>query len=246
MQGFPQSVTRIEIEDRLNLGRRFIGEVNEGSAARYGHQHRCGALLYRKLDKVEWVMDRLDRPTKVQPADNREPTLQRPVEKRRAERRKRRNTEIRSTLSRIEGAELHSEFVFARVAIPYQFQGSAIQVLFGNPYALAERGRRRLIQNAHAGTGSLRYLDPIEARWLVLTARTDRPNLPSGKRIAPDAILTLQLRRGHEVLDSIRPQTVAELGVAKLRGSYALLLLSASQFCAKKYQTYFTRNQQNP
>jgi len=29
MQSFPQSVAGIEIEDRLNLGRRFIREVDE-------------------------------------------------------------------------------------------------------------------------------------------------------------------------------------------------------------------------
>jgi hypothetical protein len=112
IQSFPQSVTGIEIEDRLNLGRCFIGKIDEISPARHGHQHRCGALLNRKLDKVEWVMDCLDRPAKIQPADNREPARQRHVEKRRAERRQRRNTEIRSTLSRVKGPELHTELVF--------------------------------------------------------------------------------------------------------------------------------------
>ena len=60
MQSFPQSVVGIEIEDRLNLGRRFIREVDESSAARYGHQLGCGALFYLELDKVERVMNGLD------------------------------------------------------------------------------------------------------------------------------------------------------------------------------------------
>ncbi len=65
VKSFPQGVAWIEIEDRLNLGRRFIGKIDESAAARYGHQHRCGSLLYRKLDKVERVMNHLDRPAKV-------------------------------------------------------------------------------------------------------------------------------------------------------------------------------------
>jgi hypothetical protein len=37
MQGLPESVAGIEIEDRLNLGGSFVGKINEGAPARHRH-----------------------------------------------------------------------------------------------------------------------------------------------------------------------------------------------------------------
>ena len=80
MQGLPESVAGIEIEDRLNLGSGFVGKINEGAAARHWHQHRDGSFLDCQLNKVERIVDNLNRTAEVQPADNREAPLQRPVE----------------------------------------------------------------------------------------------------------------------------------------------------------------------
>ena len=118
VQSFPQRIARVQVEDRLNLGRRFVGEINQGTPTGNRHQHRGGPLLDRQFNQVERVVDRLDRAAEVQSTDNRKPPLQRPVEKCLTERRKRWNTKVGAALPGIKRSKLDSEFVLARIAVP--------------------------------------------------------------------------------------------------------------------------------
>lgn len=56
----------------------------------------------------------------------------------------------------IEGTNLYGELMLSGVPVADQFPGARIQVLFGDFHAFAERGRGRLIQDAHPATGILR------------------------------------------------------------------------------------------
>jgi hypothetical protein len=115
--------------------------------------------------------------------------------------------------------------VLAWIAVPHKLMGSTIKVLLGNPNALAERRWRRLIQDSDPAAGRLGYLDPKQARRLILTARANGPGLAGREWIATDTVLALQLRRGHKMLNAIGAETVTELGVSELRCADPLLLL---------------------
>src|SRR6516162_8204921 len=114
--------------------------------------------------------------------------------------------------------------MFSRIAVADQLVGAAIEVLLGDPHALAERRRRRLVEDAHATARTFCRLDPKEADPLILSAGTDCPNLAGRQGIGADAVFALQFGRRYELLDSVEPHDVAELGVAKLGRSDALLL----------------------
>src|SRR6185369_5725669 len=59
------------------------------------------------------------------------------------------DSESRAGFVRVERAHLDRELVFARVAVADELLRARVQVLLADLHALAEGGRRRLVQHPH-------------------------------------------------------------------------------------------------
>src|SRR4051812_7724769 len=101
------------------------------------------------------------------------------------------------------------------ITVADELIGSRIEVLLSNFHAFAEWARRRLVQDANPGARALGHFNSEQTNCLVLATGADGPDLTSRKRVRANAVLTLKLRRGDELLHPIQTHNVAKLGVTE-------------------------------
>jgi hypothetical protein len=105
----------------------------------------------------------------------------------------------------VKRAQLNGELVLARLAISHQFLRARITVLLCKPHAFLESRGCRLVQNLHSTARPFRDVDLIKTWVFVATTSRNDPDLPRRQRIAANAVLAVQLRRGHKLLHPSSP-----------------------------------------
>ena len=98
---------------------------------------------------------------------------------------------------------MNRKLVLARVAVADEFLRAHIEVLLGAPDAFLERRRCRLVQDLHTAAWAFGDVHLIQSWVFVAAAGRDNPSLSRRQRIAANAVLAVQLGRGHELLDSV-------------------------------------------
>src|SRR5688572_30685730 len=110
------------------------------------------------------------------------------------------------------------------VAIANELLCAGIQILLGTADAFLKRSRSRLIEDVHSRPRPFGCIDSKQAGVLIHGTRRHGPDLPWRQRVVSDAVLTLKLRRGHELLYAVCSHLVAEVRIPKFRRTNALLL----------------------
>ena len=142
------------------------------------------ALLYCQLGDADDVVHRLNGPAEVHAARDHKPAAHALPKKGPAQREDSADPHLAARPRRVEGPELHGELVGPRVAITDEFAGAGVEVLLGVLYAFNDAGGAGR-EDLHPRSRTLRRLDPVEPRPLVLAtrARSSTPDpVPADRR----------------------------------------------------------------
>src|SRR5690606_29085636 len=115
----------------------------------------------------------------------------------------------------------------AWVTVTDQLPCPRIQVLLGVTYRLLKRSGSWVVEDLHARARAFVDLDAVKTGivFKVGTTLADSPDLARLQRVIADLVVSSQLGRPEEFLYAVITAALAEVGIAELVSTDALLLL---------------------